>query len=93
MSQDLAIKPGANIDPVQLAKKSQRTKAILDKYKMYDEPQRVVCEKIVIDPNNRDGQPPDMQYLHYNLEPDKEKDGCLETRPKTRDPSKTFRSR
>jgi len=81
-AQSFSIQPSKDIDPAQLAKKNQRIKAIFNKYKLHGEPQRVVCEKIIIDPNNRDGQPPDMQYLHCNLEPDQEKDGWLETRPK-----------
>ena len=52
------------------------------KYKIHDEPECVVCEKIIIDPNNRDGQAPDVQYLHRNLEANQETDGWLDTRPK-----------
>ena len=82
-AQSFRMQPSKDIGPAQLAKESQRIKAIFSKYKLHDELQRIVCEKIIIDPNNRDGQPPDMQYLHCKLEPDQEKDEWLETRPKS----------
>ena len=76
----ITVNSGAN--PGVAMKVNIRMKDIFHKYKEFDEPQRVVCDKVIIDPSNRGGQPPDMHYLHFDLEPNQEKDGFDKLRPK-----------
>ena len=50
----ITINSGAN--PGVAMKVNIRMKDIFHKYKEFDEPQRVVCDKVIIDPSNRGGR-------------------------------------
>ena len=79
-SNGLQIPPSKNIDPGQLVKKNEKLKQIFQKHKVFDKPHRVQCWKVVPDKVNRGGQPPNIHYIHENLEPKLEDDGFDEMR-------------
>ena len=78
----IQIKANKDIDPGQLVKKNEKLRQIFDKHKLFDKPVRVQCWKVVPDKVNRGGQPPNIHYIHENLEPNLENDGFDEMRPK-----------
>jgi len=78
----LTIPPSSEVPPAKLAKKNEKIKEIFEKHKLFPNPVRVQCWKVVPDMVNRSGQPPNMRYLHENLEPNQEVDGFDELRPK-----------
>ena len=81
MSQ-LKVAANDNMEAAQVAKANHAISDLWKKWKVYDDPINVVCDKIIVDSNNRGGQPPDMQYLHCNLEPQQERDGFDDKRPR-----------
>ena len=76
------IKHTDQMDAAVVHKTNQSIKETFKKYLLFDEPQRVVCDKICISRHNRNGQPLDLQYLHNDLEPNQERDDFLDTRPR-----------
>ena len=65
----------------QQLKLAQRVKAALSTYCLHPEPRPLDHDEVVVGIHNRDGAPPNVQYLHHGLIEDIRKNGFCRSRP------------
>ena len=77
-----APKPSADHNVAALQKTTKKVAAIVEKYKLTEEPTRCLPETVGVSMHNRGGQPPHIHVVHQTLFPAVCRDGFDPKRPR-----------
>ena len=76
-----APKAGEGTDQGKLKKLAQRVEQILTEMVLFHDPKQVPPHKILVAPLNRQGAPPNLQYIHFGILKGMQEKGFDRTRP------------